>query len=322
MRKTVSIVLVMSLLLVFGTVCYADTGGQIPGEYKLFLVDVMGQQSDSDSMGISASLILREDGTGVMISNGTEDPLPSWTEENGKVTLYNSGGNTLEIEVADGIIEMEMAPGYYMCFARTGVDTAGYAVRDHSPSSMLYGIYKSMDANKGAHLSYDYHSDYMDSLSTFDVHTRNGVLFSLRKTQSGGYEQLNANCFKDGKSYVLYPNEMRGTLAASTSSGIITENVLMLDDLYGVIYQRALRSDFTVESRELEGVSYTVEVYPGQGYVQEAAFYYDETGQLIHVLVGAPQTAPELGETFYTIYAIDEAVNDALFDISGYTITG
>ena len=30
----------------------------------------------------------------------------------------------------------------------------------------------------------------------------------------------------------------------------------------------------------------------------------------------------ELGETFYTIYAIDEAVNDALFDISGYTITG
>ena len=121
---------------------------------------------------------------------------------------------------------------------------------------------------------------------------------------------------------MLYPNEMRGTLAASTSSGIITENVLMLDDLYGVIYQRALRSDFTVESRELEGVYYTVEVYPGQGYAQEAAFYYDETGQLIHVLVGAPQTAPELGETFYTIYAIDEAVNDALFDISGYTITG
>ena len=67
----------MSLLLVFGTVCYADTGSQIPGEYKLFLVDMMGQQSDSDSMGISASLILREDGTGVMISNGTEDPLPS-----------------------------------------------------------------------------------------------------------------------------------------------------------------------------------------------------------------------------------------------------
>ena len=96
----------------------------------------------------------------------------------------------------------------------------------------------------------------------------------------------------------------------------------MLDDLYSVIYQRVLRTDFTVESRELEGVSYTTEIYPGQNYMQEAAFYYDEAGRLVHVLVAAPQIAPELGETFYTIYAIDEAVNDALFDISGYTIAG
>ena len=322
MKKIISIIVVMSLLLAFGTVCCADTGSQIPGEYKLFLVDMMGQQSNSDSMGISAALILREDGTGVMVSNGIEDPLPSWTEENGKVILYNSSGNTLEIEVADGVIEMEMAPGYYMYFARAGVDTAGYVVGDHSPGSMLYDIYKSMDANKGAHLSYDYHSDYMDSLSTFDVHTRNGVYFSLRTTRAGDYEQLNANCFKDGNSYVLYPNEMRGTLATSTSSSIITDNVLMLDDLYSVIYQRVLRTDFTVESRELEGASYTAEIYPGQDYMQEAAFYYDEAGQLVHILVDAPQMAPELGETFYTIYAIDEAVNDALFDISEYTITG
>jgi len=31
--------------------------------------------------------------------------------------------------------------------------------------------------------------------------------------------------------------------------------------------------------------------------------------------------SPELGETCYTVLAIDGAADDALFDISGYTIT-
>ena len=321
MKRILSIILGAVLLLALCSTCCAEAEVPVAGDYRLFTIDMMGEQTDPNSLGISASIVLREDGTGVMASNGEEEALSAWTAENGIITLYNASGAAMDVELQDGIITMEMATGYYMYFAREGVDTANYVIGDHSPGSVLYGVYKSIDANQGAHLSYDYHSDYMDSTSVFDVHARAGVYFSLRTTRAGGYEQLTANCFKDGNSYVLYPNEMRGNFATATTSNIITKNVLMLDDLYGAIYQRALRSDFTVETREADGKTFKVEVFPEQDYVAEAAFYYNDAGQLAHVLVGAPVLAPDMGETFYTVYAIDEAVNDSLFDISGYTIT-
>ena len=321
-RKGTAILMTILLL----TLCAAGqvtalADGTAAGQYILFTLDAMGEQTDPGSMGMDMSLLLREDGTGVLVSNGAEEAITAWSEANGTLILVNSGGISLEAELHDGVIAMEMMAGFYLYFAREGVDTAGFQIIDRSPDSVLYGIYKSIDAEKGAHLNYDFHSDYMDSTSAFDVHARDGVFFSLRTTKAGGYEQRTATGFRDGTSYVLYPDEMRGNVATRTSSSIITNNVLMLDDLYGVVYQCALRTDFTLETRELDDVSYAVEVYPAKDYSSETAFYYDDAGRLVHVLVAPSQIAPELGETFYTVYQIDEAVNDALFDLSGYAIT-
>lgn len=323
MKRKISILMVAVLLFALCAAGYTAAWADNPasGHYTLFTLDMLGEQTDPAALGITASIELREDGTGSTVSNGAEVPVSAWAEENGIVTLADAAGNAMELVLRDGILEMEMGPGYYMYFARDGVDTTSFQIVDHTPDSALYGLYQSIDANKGAHLSYEFHSDYMDSTSIFDVHTRNGVYFSLRTTRAGGYEQLNATCFKDGTSYVLYPDEMRGNVATTTSSSIITNNVLMLDDLYGKMYQNALRTDFTVETREIEGVAYTAEVYPAKDYMSETAYYYDDAGTLVHVLVAASQIAPELGETFFTVHAIDEAVNDALFDISGYAIS-
>ena len=77
-----------------------------------------------------------------------------------------------------------------------------------------------------------------------------------------------------------------------------------------------------IREKEVDGVSYTVEVYPGSDYLAEAAFYFDDTGRLAYILEGAPVIMPSLGEAFYAINAIDAAVDESLFDISAYTVTG
>ena len=82
-----------------------------------------------------------------------------------------------------------------------------------------------------------------------------------------------------------------------------------------------MRTDYQTETRELEGVSYTAEVYPAQDYTAEAVCYFDDAGNLIRIVVGAPVVAPQMGETVYTVHGIDDKVDETLFDISGYTIS-
>ena len=74
--------------------------------------------------------------------------------------------------------------------------------------------------------------------------------------------------------------------------------------------------------KAVNGVSYSVEVFPAQDYTPETAYYFDGDGKLVHILTGAPVMMPELGETFYTIHGVDTAVDESLFDLSGYAIEG
>ena len=66
-----------------------------------------------------------------------------------------------------------------------------------------------------------------------------------------------------------------------------------------------------------------MELFPATDSTAEAAFYFSTDGKLAYCFEGAPviKTVVEIGETVYTVHVIDEAVNEALFDISGYTIS-
>jgi hypothetical protein len=314
MKKAFSLVLALTLLLV--PLCIrAEAAGpsadELAGTYYLFSLEYAGQEMQPSEMNMSASIELRKDGTASLEMNGNASALPKWTVEEDSVTLWNDAGDPLECAFQDGVITLDMGGGYFMFFSRDGA----------APDSRLYKLYKEIDANAGSHLSYEFHSDYLDSTSVFDVHARDGKYFSKRVTKAKGLEQMNATCFLDGTAYVLYPDELRGNVATTTSSGIIKNNVLMMDDLYKAVYARAQRTDFSVETRELDGKTFTVEVFPATAYKEEAAFYFDEAGQLIHVTEAAPKLAPEMGETFYTVHKIDTAVDDSLFDLCAYTIS-
>lgn len=104
---------------------------------------------------------------------------------------------------------------------------------------------------------------------------------------------------------------MTGVVATTTTSSVITDNVMLMDSLYSDIQSCAQRTDYTEDTREMDGVSYMTEVFS-----DGAAFYFDDAGQLVYYITDVDG----LGETVYTIHAIDGAVDEALFDISGYEI--
>ena len=77
------------------------------------------------------------------------------------------------------------------------------------------------------------------------------------------------------------------------------------------------------ETREVDEVSYAVEVFhPASEYAGEAAVYFDDAGVPVYYqLLPAEQQSIDIGESFYTIRAVDAAVDETLFDISAYTIS-
>ena len=166
------------------------------------------------------------------------------------------------------------------------------------------------------------HTDYMDADQSYDVHGKDGVYYSRRTTRVSGFENTVVTFFRDGTAYNLYPDDMTGIIATTTTSSYIAENIMLMDHLLSDIRGYALRKDYTTQTQEIEGVSYTVELFPEVDSTAQAAFYFRDDGRLVYCLKGAPvvETVAEIGETVYTVYTIDDAVNEALFDISGYTI--
>ncbi len=290
----------------------------ITGEYNLYSVEYGGEAKKPSEMNVSCTISLKEDGTGTMTLNGAENPLPKWEAADGKLTLYNSSGDPLDCAIQDGIVTIEMGDNYYWYLAHEGTGISDPEA-GRQFDSMLYAVCSGIDGKSGAHLSYECHSDYMDSTSIYDVHSKDGLFYSGKTVKVSGNEGRTATFFKDGTVYLLYPDEMKGSVATTASAGV-SGNMMLLDDLYQTVYTMAQRGDYTVGTRDVDGVTYKVEVFPETDYKAETVFYFDDAGKLVHVLEGAPKLAPDLGESFYTVKAIDTAVNDSLFDISGYTI--
>jgi hypothetical protein len=95
-----------------------------------------------------------------------------------------------------------------------------------------------------------------------------------------------------------------------------------MDSLYSSMFNNATMTEFTQEQREIDGVSYSADIYAPTDYYPEGVYCFTEDGQLAHLIQGAPviESLAEMGETTYKIYAIDDQVDESLFDLSGYNI--
>ena len=294
----------------------------VEGEYTLFTMELLGRQTDPALMGMGGSIILLEGGKGRMVSGGAEQDLAKWTLKDGKLTLVFPDDTEMEAVLRDGVIEMETGPGTnaYIYFAHEDADTKDFKTSGHPTDSRLYTFVMSLDPGKGVHLSYQYRIDSMDSDSVFDAHAKGESYYVLETTKVKGYSSDKATLYKDGTVYLLNPDKKTGSELMSVSAAMLGGNILMADKLYQVLSTRFMRTDFKEEERELDGVTYQVEVFPEEDYTEEAAFYFDGDGQLVHILVGAPKLMPSLGETFYTVGIPDDRADESLFEIKDYRI--
>ena len=301
----------------------------LEGEYEAFAVQIDNALVYAADLGFASAITLSEGGTGSMSQNEETMDISTWTADGERFSITMADGSSAEGKIHGGVIELDIYGSGYMilCYAKEGADISGYApmtLEEYKakPDSMLYALWESLDADAGVHLNYSMHTDYMDADQSFDVHGKDGMYYSRRTTRVSGYEDTLVTFFRDGTAYNLYPENMTGIVVTKTSSSAVTENTMLMDHLFSEIHSYAARKDYTTETRELDGVSYTAELFPATGYTAEAAFYFGDDGRLAFCFKGAPviKTAAEIGETVYTVYAIDEAVDEALFDISGYAI--
>ena len=324
MKRVLSIVLAAVLLLALSPASLrAEAADKLPveGEYTLFALEIRSRQLRPEDMGMSGRILLSRDGTGKLVTAGTELALSKWTEKDGILSMTDAEGTEYSAALADGILELDGGAGGYLYFAREGVKTEGFVTSGHPTASRLYAYYKALDAEKGVHLQYQFHSDYMDSTSVFEVHAKGERFYSQRTTKVKGYESPTTTLYTDGTVYLLDPSKKTATTVMSVSPGMLGGDILLLDDLCKVSSGRFMRTDYQKEERELDGVKYQVEFFPAEEYTEEAAFFFDEEGQLVHILVGAPQAAPSMGETFYTIQVPDDKVDEALFELKAYTVS-
>lgn len=304
------------------------------GEYTLFGVENEGFLLYAQEAQVTSSITLKEEG-GSITANGDTVEISSWTEENGEITCVLTDGSTAKGPIHNGIIELDLlgTGDVIFYYAQQGADISSYplmtleeaqtAYMDGMSGSPLNTLLSGLDTKAGVHLRYDLRTEYQDATQSMDVHGKDGVFYSARVIAVSGYENTTVTYFRDGKTYVLYPDKMTGNFATATSASMIKDNVMLLDPLYMAIWSHAQDNSYTEEMRERDGVSYRTLVYPATSYKAESALYFGADGELAFYIEGAPvvESAVKIGESVYTVYAIDGSVDETLFDVSGYQIS-
>lgn len=104
MKKLISCVLVLAMVLSLGLVAWADTPEDRVGYYELEELILEGEDLTETvkAAGSIVTLTLNEDGTGVMVS-GTDTMVLTWDENN----LYDEEGIELPYTYEDGILTVE-----------------------------------------------------------------------------------------------------------------------------------------------------------------------------------------------------------------------
>ena len=311
----------------------------VPGEYTLFAVTNEGMTVNSADMDMTSVITLDEGGTGSMTMDEDSMPVTHWEETDGKISITMEDGGAADGTVAGGIIELDIlgTGEMLMLFAKEEADISGYELLtlDEVMEKMAAGeagmsvqdtkvgaLWQKLDTKAGVRMKYTRTLAELNAEQVYDVQGKDGVFYSSRTTLVSGVEDTSITFFKDEKAYTLSPKDMTGTIATETSSSLIAQDVMMLDELYQAIRTKAESADCTEETREIDGTSYAAEVFPATEFEPEAVFCFTESGDLAYYIQGAPvsSAAAATGEAVYKISSIDGNIDEALFDISGYKI--
>ncbi|MBP3880517.1 MAG: hypothetical protein J6D46_09405 [Lachnospiraceae bacterium] len=303
------------------------------GEYKGFAAGYLGYTYSLEEAGGSSNMTLLADGTGKLDFDGEETSLTEWKIEGNVLTVVDAEGYPANGTVTHGVITLDfLGDGSSVAhYAKEGTDTSWMEIMtmdeirellEKGPGSKTYEVYSAVDVSEGAHLAYELHTDYYDANLTYEVNAKDGIYASSRTTQALGVESTTITFYTDGKVYNLFPADMTGQMVTETT--LLENNLLGMDNLYRTLSSFCRSTGYTKETREHEGVSYDVEVYPEGKYNAETAFYYDTEGKLVYVDVKAYTTeaGTEIPASFYTVHAMDAEVDASALDMSAYKVEG
>ena len=307
----------------------------VEGEYKIFAVQYEGYLIHAAEMEVESVLTLGADSKGKLTMGEDSMAIASWTLDGSKCTITMEDESSADATVEDGVLILDLYGDesmvlYYAqeeadisMFSPMTADEVRAAMEGRILESKLGTFWSQLDSADAVHLSYDMHTEYMDATQSIDSYSKGGMFYSYKLTKVSGYENASVVVFRDNTAYNLDPEKKTGVIATTVSSSYFSDNIERMDSLYSDIWTYAHEKDCTEETREKDGVTYDVEYFPAGEYTAECAFYFDENGQLVYVEKGAPviEGLQDIGTSTYTIKAIDNEVDEALFDISGYEIT-
>ena len=307
----------------------------VEGEYKIFAVQYEGYLIHAAEMEIDSVLTLGADSKGKMTMGEDSMAIASWTLDGSKCTITMEDESSADATVEDGVLILDLYGDesmvlYYAqeeadisMFSPMTADEVRAAMEGRILESKLGTFWSQLDSADAVHLSYDMHTEYMDATQSIDSYSKGGMFYSYKLTKVSGFESPSVVVFRDNTAYNLDPEKKTGVIATTVSSSYFSDNIERLDGLYSDIWTYAHETDCTAETREKDGVTYDVEYFPAGEYTAECAFYFDKNGQLVYVEKGAPviEGLQDIGTSTYTIKAIDNEVDETLFDISGYEIT-
>jgi hypothetical protein len=307
----------------------------VEGEYKIFAVEYEGYLIHAAEMEVESVITLGADSKGKMTMGEDSMAIASWTLDGSKCTITMEDESSADATVEDGVLILDLYGDesmvlYYAqeeadisMFSPMTADEVRAAMEGRILESKLGTFWSQLDSADAVHLSYDMHTEYMDATQSIDSYSKGGMFYSYKLTKVSGFESPSVVVFRDNTAYNLDPEKKTGVIATTVSSSYFSDNIERLDSLYSDIWTYAHETDCTSETREKDGVTYDVEYFPAGEYTAECAFYFDENGQLVYVEKGAPviEGLQDIGTSTYTIKAIDNEVDEALFDISGYEIT-
>lgn len=311
----------------------------VDGEYKLFGVYAEGFTVNAAEMEMSSVLKLEKGGTGSMSMDTDEMAVSRWEDSDGTVTITMEDESSAEAKFHDGILEMDIfgTGDMIMYYAQEEADISGYELLTleqvlekraeaeagkKAVDSKVGALWQTLDTKSGVHMNYSRTIAKMNAEQKFDVQGRDGVYYSSRTSKTGSLEGTTITFFEDGKLYNLDPGKKTGVIATTTSSDIVSKDVMRLDDLYKAIGTSAESAEFTEETREIDGTTYAAEVFPAGDYTPEGAFCFNDSGELVYYIEGTTPAKKGIdnGEIVYKINAIDTKIDEELFDISGYKI--
>ena len=183
--------------------------------------------------------------------------------------------------------------------------------------SLLDAVYDTVNPDAGVHLNYTMAAPSMKVEINYDVQIKGISGYTVKTSQAYGQSITDVSCFIGDTSYILNTDTKEAKVVMTLSSSLLKYYSYFRQDELGKIMDKwAHSTGYAVETREVDGVSYTVEVYPTDDGT-ENAFYFDASGRLVYL---RNDSIKSLGELFYTIYTIDTEVDESLLDLSAYTV--